>query len=574
MSQDDNHLDLLLVHADEHAPVLERGLGWLEAVGAPEPTARPQPSMLWSDTADANDLASQRWGVIAPRGTEGDRLLELVAPLIERRRLQQGGRAVRILRVPERMSLAEAVRWKKRAFRKGDDLELDVPRYQLILGDLDQVPLAVQQVQATDGFVGRLAFDQADDYRAYVEKVLGWEARPAPEAAGQAILHTVHDGTPATRRGHAALMLPGQQILERRRGFGEVRAAALRLTGSDRPTPGELLAAAGPESDGGGPGVLLSLSHGLGAPRAGWRAAERQRREQGALSFGGGGVLAGHDLAGLRFLPGGVWLAVACFGAGTPDTSDYHHWLDTLRRAGHVGHQIEHVLDTLAHERPFVAALPKALLASPQGPLAFIGHVDLAWAYSFFELDDQPTRRPGRFMGVLRSLLHGDRVGAAMRALARFFDEVNTALTTLYDEHARTGRPPLDDRARARRGHLWMLRQDLAGYVLLGDPAVRLPLGGPGPETAAQSAETGRVTEVGPARPGAVAGAGAATGPGADTDADTDRAEAAVRAVIAGMPVVVAASAHGLKRDELERLVAIYGEAGRSAIERALRSRS
>ena len=28
----------------------------------------------------------------------------------------------------------------------------------------------------------------------------------------------------------------------------------------------------------------------------------------------------------------------------------------------------------------------------------------------------------------------------------------------------------------AKRSHLWMLRQDLAGYILLGDPAVRLPL--------------------------------------------------------------------------------------------------
>jgi len=53
----------------------------------------------------------------------------------------------------------------------------------------------------------------------------------------------------------------------------------------------------------------------------------------------------------------------------TAETSDYRHWLDTLRRAGHVGSEIGHVLDTLAHERPFV------------------GHVDLAWTYSFFDLD-------------------------------------------------------------------------------------------------------------------------------------------------------------------------------------------
>jgi hypothetical protein len=550
MGHDSDDLDLLLAHADDHAPVLERGIGWLDVAVAPAPAPRPRPSLLWSDTADASDLASQRWGVIAPRDAAGDRLLELVAPLIERRRQQQGGREVRIHRVPARMSLDEAIHWKKRAFRKCDDLELDLPRYQLILGDLDQVPLIVQQVQAADGFIGRLAFDREDDYRAYVDKVLGWEDRPAPAPAGHAILHTVHDGTPATRRGHGTLMLPGHQILERRRRFGEVRAAALRLAGSDRPTPEELLAAAEAPDMTGGPGVLLTLSHGLGVPRGGWDADARQRREQGALSFGRGGVLAGADLAGRRFLPGGVWLAVSCFGAGTTERSDYYHWLDTLRRAGRVGNQIEHVLDTLAHERPFVAALPKAALASPDGPLAFIGHVDLAWAYSFFSLDDQPTRRPGRFMSVLRSLLHGERVGAAMRALSGLFDEVNTELTALDHEHARAGRPPLDDRARARRGHLWMLRQDLSGYVLLGDPAVKLPLGG---------LVAGNEIMDGAVQPVSI-GAGAV--------------EAAVRAVIGGVPLAVAASAHGLHPAELERLVSVFTEAGRCALEYALRART
>jgi hypothetical protein len=555
MSHHDDRLDLFLVHADDRESVLGRGIEWDHAARAPAPVARPRCSLLWSDTAGASDLASQRWGVIAPRDAAGDRLLELVAPLIARRRQQQGGRPVRIHRVPARMSLDEAVHWKKHAFRQRDDLDLDVPRYQLILGDLDQVPLAVQQVQAADGFVGRLAFDREDDYRSYVDKVLRWEDRPAPVSTGHAILHTVHDGTPATRRGHAALMLPGHQILERRRRFREVRASALRLTGSDRPAPAELLAAVESTTAPGidsGPGVLLTMSHGVGAPRAGWGAAARQRREQGALSFGRGGVLTGHDLAARRFLPGGVWLAVSCFGAGTTDRSDYHHWLDTLRRAGHVGNEIEHVLDTLACERPFVAALPRAALASPDGPLAFIGHVDLAWAYSFFSLDDQPARRPGRFMSVLRSLLHGERVGAAMRALSGLYDETNTELTALYDEHARAGRAPLDQRTRARRGHLWMLRQDLAGYVLLGDPAVRLPLAAPGAGGAAGAAVV-HMTHIG---------------------LGLDAIEAAVRSVIGGMPLAAAASAHGLAPAELERLVAVFDQAGRCALEYALRARS
>src|SRR5215470_8564713 len=429
-------IDLLLARADDCTPMLP-GVDRAAAGAAPAPEPRPKPDTLWADEAAPDDLVRQRWVVIAPAGGDGDRLLDAIASLVEQRRRQQG--PVRVYRVPARMTLGEAARWKKRVFRTGADLDCDLPRYQLIVGDLDQVPLAVQQVQASDGFVGRIAFDDLDGYRAYAAKVVRWEDRPAPVTEAHAILHAVRDGTSATRLGVQALIAPGEDLLRRRRVAGDVRYGELRVTGSERPAPDELWAAAAIDR----PGVLLSLGHGVGVPRSG--GASRQRREQGALSFGRSGLLTGADLVGRGFLPGGVWLAVACFAAGTPETSDYRHWLDTLRRAGHVGSEIEHVLDTLAHERPFVAAVPKAALADPGGPLAFVGHVDLAWTYSFFDLDDRPRRRPGRIVGVIQALLNRHRAGVAMRKLLRFFAEVNTELTALQDARARAGRRPLDD---------------------------------------------------------------------------------------------------------------------------------
>ncbi len=532
-------IDLLLAHADDRTPMLP-GVDRIAAGGAPAPEPRPRPGELWADEEAPDDLVRQRWGVVAPAGTDGDRMLDAIAPLVEHRRRQQG--PVCVYRVPARMTPGEAARWKKRVFRTGADLDSDLPRYQLILGDLDQVPLAVQQVQASDGFVGRIAFDDLDGYRAYAAKVVRWEDRPARVTEAHAILHAVRDGTSATRLGVQALIAPAEELLRERRATGDVRYGELRVTGSDRPAPDELRAAAAIDR----PGVLLSLGHGAGVPRSG--GASRQRREQGALSFGRGGLLTGADLAGRGFLPGGVWLAVACFAAGTPETSDYRHWLDTLRRAGHVGSETGHVLDTLAHDRPFVAALPKAVLADPDGPLAFVGHVDLAWAYSFFDLDDRPRRRPGRIAGVLQALLNGHRAGVAVRKLMQWFAEVNTELTALDDAGARMGGASLDDREQVRRGHLWMLRQDLAGYVLLGDPAIRLPIGGSGDG----ALHTGERT-TGGAHAAAVA-----------------RAEAAVLAVLRGDPVADVARRHGLAHAELARLVASFGAAGRAALEAAL----
>ena len=529
----------MLARADG-APMLS-GVDRAAASAGPAPEPRPKPEELWGDEDAPDDLARQRWGIIAPAGELGDRLIDAIAPLVAQRRRQQG--AVREYRVPERMTMEEAARWKKRVFRPGTDLDDDLPRYQLILGDLDQVPLALQQVQASDGFVGRIAFDDLDGYRAYAAKVVDWEDRPRAATEADAILHAVRDGTAATRRGHEALIAPGADILRRRRTLHDVRYGELRVTGSERPSPAELWAAAAVDR----PGVLLSLGHGVGVPRgAATRDAARQRREQGALSFGSGGVMTGADVAGRGILPGGVWLAVACFAAGTAETSDYRHWLDTLRRTGHAASDIEHVLDTLAHDRPFVAALPKAALADPSGPLAFVGHVDLAWVYSFFDLDDRPRRRPDRLIGVMQALLNGHRAGVAVRKLTRFFAEVNTELTALENAHTAAGAAPLDDRASTRRGHLWMLRQDLAGYVLLGDPAVRLPIRD---------------------------GMGVASAAGDPIVDAVARAEAAVLAVLRGAPTTDAAQQHGCDRGELERLVAIYCAAGRHALGAALATR-
>jgi hypothetical protein len=109
--------------------------------------------------------------------------------------------------------------------------------------------------------------------------------------------------------------------------------------------------------------------------------------------------------------------------------------------------------------------------------LAVVGHADLAWSYSFQDVRSAGRNRPSRFQGLLRTLVEGRRAGVGLGALLHFFNEANAELTTLYEgeEAARVeGRSnPVDPTERA---HLWMLRQDLAGYILLGDPAVRLPL--------------------------------------------------------------------------------------------------
>ncbi|MEM9455675.1 MAG: hypothetical protein AAGF11_15945 [Myxococcota bacterium] len=465
--------DLLMVHADDLDPVLETSVAASEAEAEAEDPPLEDPEHLWDESREANDLDAQGWGVVAPEGPAGDELLGRIQRLIAHRRAQQNGREVLKYRVPPKQTAAEAMRWRKRVFAGPQSRHLELPRYLLILGDLDQVSAELQVVMGAQGYVGRLAFDRLEDYEAYVDKLLRWEKQPAPIDQARIIFHTVRDRTKATTVGHRALMEPGVALARTYKDQGEFPASTLiEVEHGYTPKPGPLIEEAVKTE----PGVLFTISHGAGAPRRGWRSVAEQRVMQGGMSFGrSGGLLTGEALAGRPFMPGGVWFMLACFGAGTPAASKYAEWLRGLGEAGHFQGSPDAVLSSLATDgRPFTAAVPKAVLASPDGPLAFIGHVDLAWTYSFRELDDEePVNRPNRFLDVFYGLLRHDRVGVAFRELLRHYGETNTELTTLIESR-------VDD--PQRRGHLWMLRNDLAGYVLLGDPAAQLPIE-PAPQT-------------------------------------------------------------------------------------------
>ncbi len=548
----DNEMNLLMVHADDHAPVMEEVPDKAIVVGEADAA---MPEHLWDEGGDPNDLYAQRWGVIAPEGARGDRLLQIIKPLIDHRQSQQEGEPVKIYRVPDKMSQSEAAVWKKTVFRNQSDLDIDIPRYQLILGDLHEVPLALQQIQGSDGFVGRLAFDRDEDYAAYVDKVLRWEGAPTTSTEGRAIFHTVHDGTAATRIGYKSLITPGMAVVQARMDRGQFNADQIVETGDKViPDPQELLNAAVTDR----PGFLFSLSHGEGPPRSGWRNDELQRSGQGAMSFGREGKIRGEDLRDATFMPGGVWFMLACFGAGSPDASAYHHWLSDLRKVGQFGNP-DAVLAGIPKDRPFIAQIPKNVLASANGPLAFFGHIDLAWTYSFQELDQGATNRPAKFMGILRSALKRDRIGIGFRELYRFFDQANTELTAIADEQ-RAGRISESDALVARSSHLWMLRQDLSTYILLGDPAARLPLAdrraAPRPQPTTSASTFGFASTAAPK-----------ASPAVELPIDIDELEEAIGKVMVGDDSLkTIAKEYGLDRSELRRLADAYREAGRGAL--------
>ena len=101
-----SNLHLLMVHGDDHRPVLHDVPDGAVRAGS----VGPLPANLWDEGGNPNDLSLQRWGVLAPEGPRGERLLQLIQPLLAARREQQGDE-VTVYCVSPRITASRAAMW-------------------------------------------------------------------------------------------------------------------------------------------------------------------------------------------------------------------------------------------------------------------------------------------------------------------------------------------------------------------------------------------------------------------------------------------------------------------------------
>lgn len=448
----DDALELLLAYDDGPAGALPRS-----ALDGRHRDAAPErlPDHLWAENDDIDDLARQRLCVVVPEGDRGKALRGLADPLVRAREAEQRA-AVPTYPVPARMSASEAQQWLAR-LRAGFADPREAPRYYLLLGDLDEVPHAVQQAIAlADGCPGRLAFETDDDLRAYAERALRDPAADPPPVQ----LHAAATDR-TVEHARDRLLAPVRDLLRRRHELGELPAAAVDelpdLTAATAARP-----------------FLFTVTHGYGGDRQrGFTSLADRRRRQGALVLPGGALLGADELRARPLAQHGFWFMFACYGAGTPDESAYAPWLRELR-GGALASTADAVLRALpaAGEPPFVAALPKAALAGPEGPLACFGHVDVAWQFAYSDAEATVLSRPGKFAALIEDACRGRRAGALARTLARAAADAALRLTAEAEQNRRD--PDGAARRADRVASLWLLHHDLAAYVLLGDPTVRL----------------------------------------------------------------------------------------------------
>jgi hypothetical protein len=424
-----------------------------------------QPSFQVIDDLDPLDLAEVGWGVIFTHNAD-PKIKQALAPLLQHRRaMATTGKS--------HYYEFEGVK----GFRPGDSY-LDflirqnagpgpadperVPYYLLIVGDPETIPYEFQYGLDVQYAVGRLWFEDPKGqpdlgaFTRYAQGVVKAETTAAPAPRRAVFFGVKNPDDPATTQSADLLVGPLAQRLRSAMPAWDVRT--LLEAGATKSALNGLF------RGGERPALLFTASHGMVFPLG----DQLQLRHQGAIlcqdwpgpeAWGRKPVpesyyFSADDLDGSAQVEGLIAFQFACYGAGTPMLDDYPH--PRLRAR-----------PTIA-PRSFLARLPQRLLTHENGPaLAVVGHVERAWPSSFAWKQAGPQLQA--FQSMLKRLFKGIPIGHALDYFNVRYAEL-TSLLNMELQDIKYGKRP-DDLAIAG---LWTANNDARGYIILGDPAVRL----------------------------------------------------------------------------------------------------
>ena len=434
---------------------------------------------------DVQSLAESGWGVVFPAKDADPAVREALQPLLAWRKAQAGDRFYEFS--------------GEKGFRSGKDdkasfvsrfmpnhagpIDPDLfPYYVLLVGSPEEIPYRFQYQLGVQANVGRIHFDRIADYASYAAAVVRLERGKQTPSRRMRFFGVANTDDPATHLSAGELIQPlltrfakepaGWQV-DSVLGESATKAGLTQMLSGDQ-RPGLLFTAShGMEFDPGDPrqvphqGALLCQD--WPGPRA-WR-------DKGPIPEAH--YFAGSDLTAATDLSGMIAIMFACYGLGTPLLDDFARqaWKERMPIA----------------ERPFVAGLAQQLLA--RGALAVVGHVERAWSYSFqWPGDRDPGGNPNSvetFASNINDLLLGKPIGEAMKYFPQRYAALATALLgKLEDADFGVDIDPFE------LVGLWTANNDARGYVLLGDPAVRLVQeGAETPASEPTAADAGRTGE-------------------------------------------------------------------------------
>ncbi len=446
---------------------------------------------------DPNQLEAYRWAVVV-NGDDDAALIQALLPLIQLRSAQQGITLPTLeFRAGEncaawlnRVLPDPATPWQQRPpvliYEPGEssstwlirhgvalgasDAPFGLPFYLLIAGrpgpltanDTAYIPFSFQYELDLLLGVGRLCFNDARGqhnftaYASYAEQIVTFEQAPPAPRKHVVYFGTRHAGDPASELSAEQLVMPLAQ------GYNDDQPLAAALGYSQRVLLGDDATCANLErvlsgADEGGPATLLvTATHGLGLPCG----HPRQLRQQGALvcqDWPGFGTInrehwfAAEDLPEQAQVAGMIAVCVNSYSVGCPQTDPF---LAVVSQA-----------PPAIAPYAFVTQLPQHLLT--RGALAVLGYVDRAWHINAYP---GLGTKAEAFGEALTQVLAGKRLGFATDSLNLRQAVLATRLTNEL-ESAAFGKQLVPTSVAA----LWIARNDASAYMLIGDPAVRLP---------------------------------------------------------------------------------------------------
>ena len=358
------------------------------------------------------------------------------------------------------------------------------PQYILIVGNPQQVPFRFQSVLNAVANVGRVDFDTLDDLHNYIQKLIRIETAEELFVSKETILFAPDAGmNDPTYFSREYMIKPLAEHITNKLGF-----KTHTISGDDASKAALLNALTTIK-----PALVYTASHGLGAKG---QPFEFQKRYNGAIWCKRNGLrpldslFTAEDVpVNIPFLEGSVFFQFACFGYGTPQESDYAHWLKGPLDQGLKGIPKQYT------DSDFIAALPKKLLAHPKGPIAFIGHLDTAFIHGFAETkaDYNPqseeliisllpfrkrwNARIAPFVNAVNQLLKIQPPGLSMRDMNTRYAIYNASITNTYDQQRR-GKLKWNKEMQVDFLDEWISRNDAQNYMIFGDPATHLRIPG------------------------------------------------------------------------------------------------
>lgn len=428
---------------------------------------------------DPDDVAQTGWAIVFPHAEPGSdaeqrqsAIYEALGPLLDLRRAQACQRSKHYYReVVYRPGETKMQFLARLAVGPGPAHPDRLPYYLLLVGSPEEIPFSVQYQLDVQYAVGRLHFDDLEDYAHYARSVVEAEREAVTRPRRVVYFGVENANDPATALSRRYLVEPLATHARATKPDWDVRTVL-----GEEATKARLGALLGDDT----PAVLFTASHGVRfAPED-----PRLHAHQGALlcqDWPGPGnpaapamYFAGEDVPRSADLRGLISFHVACYGGGTPKQDEFWRWRSEPPRP-------------LA-PNPFVARLPQRLLGNPGGgALASIGHVDQAFTGSFLLRHPTDANRClpslAAFESALDCLMAGHRLGYAMESFGVRYAESAADLTERQQAIAIYRERP-DMQALAR---LWLETTDARNYSVLGDPAVRCPTAQPTREPHVQS---------------------------------------------------------------------------------------